>query len=214
MTKSQVERKHLLGQELKPGKRRGRAPSAATLGKKTYRKLASQVAARQQTIVKDDVVGMSSQARRQFSQNMAAFRVGKWKHIDVKGKVVLGALNRSFRKKRKKAARAYDVFSSQAYGQVGPGSFGEKRARVVQRYRALSADDHAVLQGTAQEVLERQQNAGGQDLSAAGVGVERRKRGRERLGNASGPSYRWGGLSSLTSRTHINECVNLDPASS
>lgn len=176
---ARVERKHLLGQECKAGKSRGRAPDCKTLGKRTYQKSVSEMANRLQAAVKKDVIGLCPKLQRKFGQTLSSFRVGKSKSMNFKraaaGNHVVGArgsrgkaCNKSDSKLR--PLRAYDAFVSARFKDVDGGSFSVKRARVNRVWNNLPAADKAVWKGIAARENDKCDSLRGQDFKAVHQG--------------------------------------------
>ena len=177
-----VEKKHLLGQECKSGKRRGRAPTCNKLSKRTYQKLVARSAVRMQVAVKAQCLGKSKKEQLRFSRMMAAFSVSRWKKRDQKGKVVMTGAVGNGKKKNVRPSRAYDTFVSDKFVELGgTGSFAEKRARVGAAYKNISQEVKAVYSGTAQQRTDQSKGLDGKSLpefvasNATNRGINRKR---------------------------------------
>lgn len=165
---AKVERKHLLGQECKAGKSRGRAPDCKTLGKRTYQKSVSEMANRLQAAVKKGVIGLCPKLQRKFGQTLSSFRIGKSRKRkrDALGNLDVGARGSRESDSKLRPLRAYDAFVSAKFKDVGGESFTVKRARVNQVWNNLPAADKAVWKGIAATENDKCDSLRGQDFKA------------------------------------------------
>ena len=148
LTTACVEKKHLLGQSCKPGKRRGRALSIQALAKRTYEKQCARSRARLHDAVGRAVLGAKGM-RQRFGQYLNAFRLGGNRKRRRDGTVKNDAAavsSLSVEKTRK--TRALDVFISKKFAEMD-GSFAEKRQKVNVAWRNLSPEEKAHYEGLA-----------------------------------------------------------------
>ena len=103
---AKCERKHLLGQQTRQVKKRGKGFLAQTVSKITYVKSVKKAAARAKEHVVQDVLGNDKKVIRAFGQSMVAFRVGRCRRKkQCSGKM--------FRKKKSlRAVSGLDMFAS------------------------------------------------------------------------------------------------------
>lgn len=143
--------KHIIGQESKPGKRRGRALQCASLSKHTFctsvqhswRKAKSSVVDRH-----TPTVGI----KRKFAASMRVFRIGRG--MRRKKRTVVGS-----RKSINRPTRGYDMYISTHF-QAGPdGTLSHKRSVIARRWKRLSAVEQGYYQGLAdRENQKREEN--------------------------------------------------------
>ena len=79
-----VERSHLIGQELKPPRSRGRALDAENLAIRSYQKLCVQDAETLKRVVEDAVLKSRGLSRIEYHGLTSTFRFGKTRSTDAK----------------------------------------------------------------------------------------------------------------------------------
>jgi len=168
---ARCERKHLLGQDTRTPKRRGRALKIASLSKVTHCKSVSLSARRLRKRVLDDSISDPA-SRRKLAGGITAFRVGSWRKRSSDGQVKIV-------KAKSAKVRAMDVFVSESYHDQPEGlPLVEKRRRVTQAWRRLPADRKLVFQGRAD--AENQRLAGVKNLDFKQFAVSEAAQGMRR----------------------------------
>lgn len=138
---AKVGKNHLLGQETRAQKRRGRALQGRTLAKATYAKSVALAAGRLRQQVINKVFGLKVIQRR-LAKRMAAFRLGgvaRRTKADKDGGRLAGASA-----KKVARVRAYDVFESESISSAPSQlTFLQKRRKVDEEWKALLAEGKA-----------------------------------------------------------------------
>jgi hypothetical protein len=182
VSSARCERKHLLGQETKGARRRGRALQCKTLSKVTYAKSVELAAAKARESVLKQCVGDSSKLRRSFAQAAASLRVGRWRQRRRDGLVEA----RAFRKvnqtsSRLPRVRSFDVFIRENFASQPEGlTMAQKRQRLNTEWKSLNRDCLPHYDGKAEAETKANEELDSADFQTFMASQTRRHLGTDR----------------------------------
>ena len=146
LTTAACERKHLLGQDLKPRKR-GKAVSCRTLQQKTHQKSVKLAATRVRKRALAAVVGDCAQSQRRFGQQLTKLKIGhstrySRNRATDEVKSVAKALPGVLQEIKPKRLRAYDAYITDKFSSSdhvdGETTF-QRRSRFVRKWGTMTA---------------------------------------------------------------------------
>ena len=173
-----AERKHLIGQESKATKSRGRARKAKTLSKFSYVKWNQQLSKRKRERALSRVLG-DKITKQRFSQALAEFQAGGVSRSKSKAKFKRHRLSLKPLAKAmdNPVCRAYDIYVSETYQDHedpdGDNSLKAKRRRTDESWRNLPDERRREYEEKAKEEAERRQRGAAMsfpEFLAAGAG--------------------------------------------
>ena len=148
---AKVEMKHVVGQQMKTGRSKGKALKPQSLSRRTYRVTAMEAGARLRRHIRTEVLGKDARVGKRFGQFLQKYKFGRT--LKGKGKkrgisdLADGALQS--RTKMKRPVRALDVFLRQEYNADGKLSLAE-RQRCNEAWRHASDQRKEQLQAIAE----------------------------------------------------------------
>ena len=177
-----IERKHPLGQEIRAGKRRGRAPTAYALSGRTYRKIVQLDAQRKRLVAVKSVVGDMGCKRAVGAftrQLMSASLLGRDHRLQKRKKL---CATPQFIK-----STGFSIYIRSLWGSaVRPGTpgFAEEQRRVSAAWRALAPAQRQIYNARAAQQHQVREHALARhgDAEVARTWAQRRGRKRKAFG--------------------------------
>lgn len=149
---ARCERKHIIGQDTRAARHRGRNLKPKTLAKVTYVRSVALAAAKRRRRVINDVSGSDPAAKRALSMGLAAMRVGRWRQRQSGGTLGVNAMRGTRRLAR---IRAYDCFVIENYRCQPQGlTLPQKRKLVDVEWKQLPEERKAYYEGQAEAEIK------------------------------------------------------------
>lgn len=138
LSSSSCERKHLLGQESRLGRKRGRGLQCESMSKLTYRKSVKQTGDKLREMLLRKHFGSDTEGLRRFSQSLAGLKVFRSR----RGGKVDTQQFKIARERNPRRVRPYDVFMSEEKHHLPAQMPWLQKKRVLdERWRLVSDED-------------------------------------------------------------------------